>query len=149
MSRFPTFILLLCLAAAPSGAKAGDVLAGPVEAEVIRVVDGDTLAVRAKIWLGQTVEVDVRLAGIDAPELHGACDGEREAAARAKDALATLAAGHEVRLSGIKRDKFGGRVIAHVGNARGQDFSAALLAQHFARRYDGGKRGAWCEVAAR
>jgi endonuclease YncB( thermonuclease family) len=149
MLRFPLFLFAICLAAAPSAARAGDVLSGPVEAEVLRVVDGDTLAVRAKIWLGQTIEIDVRLAGIDAPELHGACDRERDAAVRSKEALAALAEGHDVRLTNIKRDKFGGRVIANVGNDEAGDFSTAQLAQHFARAYDGGKRSPWCDVADR
>ena len=32
---------------------AAEALAGPVAARVERVVDGDTIEVRAKIWLGQ------------------------------------------------------------------------------------------------
>ena len=50
----------LVFPAFPSPSQAKDVLAGPVPAEVVRVVDGDTLLVRAEIWLGQTVEVDGR-----------------------------------------------------------------------------------------
>ncbi|MDR3498532.1 MAG: thermonuclease family protein [Parvibaculum sp.] len=149
MYRLAVFFAFSALAFAPLAARAADVIAGPVEAEVVNVVDGDTLKVRAKIWLGQTVEVDVRLAGIDAPELHGACDREREAALAAKDALAALTGGGKVRLTDIRRDKFGGRVIAHVGGDGAEDLSAALLAQHFARAYGGGKRGGWCALAAR
>ncbi|HCX68087.1 MAG TPA: nuclease, partial [Rhodobiaceae bacterium] len=33
-------------------AYAAERMAGPVEAEVVRVVDGDTLVARARIWLG-------------------------------------------------------------------------------------------------
>ena len=42
-------------------------LEGPVPAFVERVVDGDTLVVRARIWLGQELRIMVRVAGIDAP----------------------------------------------------------------------------------
>jgi len=132
-----------------SSAQANDVLRGPVEAQVIRVVDGDTLKVKAEIWLGQTVEVEVRLAGIDAPELKGKCPQEREGAARARDYLARLAESGQTRLTNIKRDKFGGRVIANVSNDETPDFSAALLAHGFARAYGGAKRESWCELAAR
>jgi endonuclease YncB( thermonuclease family) len=149
MYRLAVFFAFSALAFAPLAARAADVIAGPVEAEVLRVVDGDTLKVQAKIWLGQTVEVDVRLAGIDAPELHGACDREREAALAAKDELAALTSGGKVRLTDIRRDKFGGRVIAHVGGEGAEDLSAALVARHFARAYGGGKRGGWCALAAR
>ena len=61
-------VVLLVLWAAPSaGAARGDVLAGPVPAVVEDVIDGDSLKVRAHIWLGQDVAVHVRLAGVDAP----------------------------------------------------------------------------------
>lgn len=141
------FLVSLAVLMAASPAEAKDVLRGPVEAEVLRVVDGDTLAVRAEIWLGQTVDVDVRLAGIDAPELRGKCPQEREGAARARDYLARLSDGGPVRLTNIKRDKFGGRVIANVSNDATPDFSAALRARGLARGYDGDKRGSWCELA--
>lgn len=47
-----------------------DPLPGPIPAEVIKIVDGDTVKVRAHIWVDQTVEISVRLRGIDAPELY-------------------------------------------------------------------------------
>lgn len=143
-SRF--FISLVFLALVRP-AEARDVLAGPVEAEVVRVVDGDTLAVRARIWLGQTVEVDVRLAGIDAPELRGKCAEERQRAEAARAYLARLAEGKSVRLTEVARDKFGGRVVAHVASDEAPDFSAALSANGHARSYAGKTRGGWCEVA--
>ena len=143
MRRIIASVLLLFIA---TSAEAKEVLRGPVEAEVVRVVDGDTLLVRAEIWLGQTVEVDVRLAGIDAPEIKGKCAAEREGAERARDYLVSLAEGRNVRLTDIRRDKFGGRVIAHVSNDETPDFSAALRAQGLARSYEGGKRGRWCEA---
>lgn len=144
--RIPVFASAAFLFLMPP-AEAKDAIRGPVEAEVVRVVDGDTLAVRAEIWLGQTVDVDVRLAGIDAPELRGKCPQEREGAARARDYLARLSDGGPVRLTNIKRDKFGGRVIANVSNDATPDFSAALRARGLARGYDGDKRGSWCELA--
>ncbi len=45
---------LIALCAAPAGlAQAGERLAGPVPAEVVAVIDGDTLEVSAHIWLGR------------------------------------------------------------------------------------------------
>jgi micrococcal nuclease len=46
-------------------------------AEVVRVIDGDTLEARVRIWPGMDVTTRVRLRGIDAPELHARCEGER------------------------------------------------------------------------
>lgn len=125
-------------------ARATERLAGPVEAEVLRVVDGDTLVARARIWLGQTVETHVRLAGIDAPELRGKCAAERERARAAREALAHLVGGGPVTLSGIESDKFGGRVLARVSTADAQDVAAALVAGGHVRAYSGGRRAGWC-----
>lgn len=146
--RIPVLASLAVLLLA-SAVEAKDVLSGPVEAEVIRVVDGDTLAVRARIWLGQTVEVDVRLAGIDAPEMKGKCPRERARAEAARAYLARLAEGKPVRLTHVTRDKFGGRVIANVASDEAPDLGAALRTRGLVRRYDGGKRGSWCELAER
>src|SRR5882757_1213192 len=60
-------------------------LEGPVKAIVQRVVDGDTIEVRAFIWLGQSVLIRVRIDGVDAPELEARCPAERERALAARD----------------------------------------------------------------
>jgi endonuclease YncB( thermonuclease family) len=51
------------LAAIP--APAAERLSGPYSAAVERVVDGDTLAVRVRVWLGHELAVLVRVRGID------------------------------------------------------------------------------------
>lgn len=129
-------------------AHAAERLAGPVEAEVLRVIDGDLLVVRARIWLGQTVETHVRLAGIDTPELRGKCAEEREKAEAARAALITFLGDGKVALSEIEADKFGGRVRARLASATHRDVAEAMIAKGHARAYDGGARAGWCHVAA-
>jgi endonuclease YncB( thermonuclease family) len=68
----------------------GREMPGPVAAELLRVIDGDTIEVRAKIWLEIDVTTRVRLAGIDAPELNGACPEERQLAQGARSALSNV-----------------------------------------------------------
>ena len=51
-----------------ANAKSTHLLKGPVAANVERVIDGDTVIVKARIWLDQDLTVVVRLAGIDAPD---------------------------------------------------------------------------------
>lgn len=131
-------------AGGPPPFAAEDVLAGPVPARVIAVIDGDTLVVRARIWLGQVLETRVRLAGIDAPELRGRCAEERERAARARDFLARAVDGGEIVLRGIEFGKYAGRVIARVETAAGEDLAAALLRAGLAREYGGARRRSWC-----
>lgn len=119
-------------------------LEGPVAAEVVRVVDGDTLTVRAHIWIGQELTTNVRLSGVNAPELGGSCEREREMAQAARRFVAERVEGRRVRLRKIGLDKFGGRVVATVEDGAG-DLGAALLAARLAVPYDGGARGSWCE----
>ena len=140
--------LFAALVAAWSGlapAWPAEKLPGPVPAEVLRVIDGDTLAVRARIWLGQVVAVHVRLAGIDAPEMHARCAHERTLALAARDALARRAAvGGIVQLVDVRNDKYGGRVIARVLDARGDDLGTAQITAGLARAYRGHARQPWC-----
>jgi micrococcal nuclease len=119
-------------------------LEGPVAAEVLRVIDGDTLTVRAKIWIGQELTTNVRLLGVNAPELSGDCDEERMLAEAARRFLAERVEGRPVTLRNIALDKFGGRVVAVVEDGAG-DIGSALLAARLAVPYDGGRRGSWCE----
>lgn len=130
-------------------APAGEVLPGPVPARVVRVVDGDTVIVRARIWLGQEVEIRVRLRGIDAPEANGRCARERELARRAANFVRRRIDGGAVRLTHIEYGKYAGRVVARLLTQDGEDIAAALLAAGLARTYDGRRRASWCDRAAR
>ena len=114
-------------------------LDGPVAAHVERVIDGDTIEVIATIWLGQTLDVHVRIDGIDTPELEARCPEERTKALAARDFLARRLNGAEVRLSHVVYDKYGGRVRASVADAHG-DIGQAMLAAGLARAYHGDKR---------
>lgn len=128
-------------------------LAGPVEAKLERVIDGDTFEARVRVWFGQDVVTLVRLRGIDAPELKAECAQELDAARRARGALEELLASGRLVLTEISDDKYFGRVVARVTVA-GEGFpetdvSGALIAAGHARAYSGGKRAGWCETAAR
>jgi endonuclease YncB( thermonuclease family) len=136
---------LTLLAAVTGDAEVRDVLAGPVPAEVVSILDGDTIVVRAHIWLGQDVDTHVRLTGIDAPELHGKCARERQLAAAARDYLTQQLVERRVTLSEVQVDKYGGRVRARVTTDQGKDVADALLRAGFARPYGGGTRKPWCE----
>ncbi len=140
--------LLAPFIATPPAADAADRLTGPIRADVIRVIDGDTLAVRADIWIGQTVEVSVRIRGIDTPELRGLCPEEKALAASARDLLAELA-GPAVAIVNIENDKYGGRVVADVRSSSGVDLALAMTDRGYARAYDGrGPRADWCQTAS-
>jgi endonuclease YncB( thermonuclease family) len=115
---------------------------------VLRVIDGDTLEARADIWLGVQLTVHVRLRGIDAPEVHGHCQREKDLAAQATDLLRKETT-PLVTLRNISGDKYFGRVEADVTTSPdGLDLAAAMLKSGLARPYDGKKRGDWCDLAS-
>jgi len=136
-------IIFLFLAIPASKAKAVDRINGPISAEVLRVVDGDTIAVRALIWPGQRVEVKVRLAGVNAPEMfRPSCEKEREQALLATE-FVTLNIGDQVQLLDIHLGKYAGRVIAHIQIDNEQDLGKLLLSAGLA--YKNKERKSWCE----
>jgi len=146
--KLPFLLSLPLLLAAPM-AQAGDqVLAGPINAHVVDVLDGDTIAFEADVWLGTSISMHVRIRGIDTPELHTSCAEEKTMAEQARQQLMRLA-GDTIRLSNVAYDKYGGRVDANVANAAGVDLAAAMLKGGLAHSYDGnGPRADWCPVAS-
>ena len=123
-----------------------DPIPGPVPARVLYVVDGDTVRVRARIWLGQEVDTYVRLNGVDTAEMHAHCDYERGMAQKAADYVSRLLPeGDAVTLMDVTYDKYGRRVVARLITAGGQDLSGLLLKSGLARPYDGGHKQGWCD----
>ena len=148
-TRLPLCGLALVLSIAVSasraiGAEAGERLAGPVAADVVEIVDGDSLKVSARIWPGQRVLVNIRLRGIDAPEMHAACPAERRMAMAAKETLRTLVGSGPVGLVNIGGGKYYGRMLADIRLADGSDLAARLLRAAPVRPYRGGHRAGWC-----
>ena len=137
-------VALVILLGATGSGDAGAKLEGPVAAIVTRVIDGDTIEVRAQIWLEQEILVKVRLAGVDAPELAAVCEEARQRAQRSRDLLVQQVDGARVLLVRIRGDKYFGRVIGHVMTPNGEDLSALLLAAGLAVPYAGGRRAPMC-----
>lgn len=131
-------------AATAACAESRGAIAGPVRAHLVRVVDGDTVEVLARIWPDHYVETRVRLAGIDAPELRGRCAEESALAERAKARLAALLSGNRLLLADVHYGKYAGRVVARVLTEDGRDVAQILRAEKLARSYAGGRRAPWC-----
>lgn len=125
-------------------ARLHDSMPGPFAADVVEVVDGDTLEVRVQIWLGQDVITRVRMTGIDTPELRGKCPAEKAMAQAAKEMLARLVADGGVVLRDVSYDKYGGRVLAVVSTRDGRNLAELLIAAGLARPYGGTARAGWC-----
>ena len=112
---------------------------------ILSITDGDTVRVRIAIWQHQTVEIAVRLAGVDTPEIYGACPRERELAREAKAAVVRLLpVGSVVQLHSVTEDKYFDRVGAAIRTAEGIDLAEHLLQIGLAKSYDGKKKRGWC-----
>ncbi|KKJ75469.1 hypothetical protein WH95_18650 [Kiloniella litopenaei] len=114
-----------------------------VPADVISVYDGDTFKAKAHPWPGMSIDVSVRVNGIDTPEIRGKCDGEKQAAIAARDYVREVLGG-SVILRNVKHGKYAGRVVADVYLTDGRSLTELLIASGLGRTYDGGKRSGWC-----
>lgn len=140
---------MMAVAASAESDLSGDVFGegpvpGPVPAIVLRIIDGDTIRVRAHIWLGQEVVTNVRLRGVDTAEMHARCDAERRLAEQARVFVEDKLTEDHIVLRDITYDKYGRRVVASVMTASGEDLSQALLAAGLAHPYQGGHKMPWC-----
>ncbi len=139
-------LLVAAVAALATPATAAKVFRGPVDAVVLDVLDGDTFLAEALVWPGHTVTVNVRIRGIDAPEMKARCEAERDAAHRARDALAGLFGAGPVAISNISGAKYYGRVLADVTTTDGRAVAPFLLGEKLVRPYGGGRREPWCQT---
>lgn len=145
-SRLPVWLIFspLCLLLACVPASAAKLFRGPVEAIVLEVLDGDTFLAEASVWPGHNVTVNVRIRGIDAPEMKARCETERAAAEKAREALAALFGQGPIAISNISGAKYYGRVLADVTMPDGTAVASLLLGENLVRPYSGGRREPWC-----
>ncbi len=113
--------------------------------EIVRVYDGDTFTVNLSEWpsiIGQ--EINIRVNGVDTPEIRGKCSYEKSMAKRAKQfTLAKLKSAQKIELVEIQRDKYF-RILAKV-LIDGIDLADLLISHKLAVAYDGGrKNNPWC-----
>lgn len=135
-----SLLLLLAVSSGHHAAASEDhLISGPVEAKLIRVIDGDTLLVSAAPWPEHSIETYVRLRGIDAPELHAKCEATRFAAQQARDGLSKLLT-TKISLLAISGDKYYGRVLADIRLEDGRSVADVLLASGLVESYDGGRK---------
>ena len=140
--------LALALVASPTA------FVSSYQAEVLRIVDADTLKMRVMIWPGWRQEIAIRLAGIDTPEKRRpdrkCSDGGVAEKAHAFKAAALVAdlvqVGDVLEIRNVSLGKYAGRAIADVVLTGGNSLAEILWLQGFAVRYDGGRRPSWCII---
>tara|TARA_R110002020_G_scaffold184769_2_gene381996 strand:- start:1093 stop:1431 length:339 start_codon:yes stop_codon:yes gene_type:complete len=108
------------------------------QAEVLRVVDGDTIDVRVDLGFKVHYNVRVRMYGINAPESRTRDKEEKVRGLAAKERLEQLTTGKDIILKSHGVGKFGrclGTIIAGDVNV-----NSALVDEGHAVEYFGGKR---------
>lgn len=101
-------------------------------ARVVACHDGDTLTALLDLGFNLTLQMPVRLLGINAREL--AMPGGVEA----RDALAALLPpGTRIWVDSVSWDKYGGRIDGLVSLVDGQQLAELLIATGWAARWDG------------
>jgi endonuclease YncB( thermonuclease family) len=134
-------LILLGILLIPATATGGEKIAGPVSAEITRVIDGDTILVEATPWPQQRIEVYVRIRGVDAPEIKSKCPAIQHAAEEARLALAGMAAASpHLLLTNISGDKYFGRIVADVLFQDGRNPAQEMIKSGLVSVYDGGRK---------
>ncbi|MEW6562743.1 MAG: thermonuclease family protein [Pseudomonadota bacterium] len=139
-------LLVLALLLTSCGAYA----AQPVvhDYQVLRVVDGDTVAFKA-VFLPPPLkqELALRIYGVDTPEKGSLakCQAEKDKAVQAAAfTKAELKSAATVNVELRTWDKYGGRVLGDV-LYDGKRLSESLVQAGFASPYFGGKKQSWCK----
>lgn len=108
------------------------------EGLVISVYDGDTVTVACNLHLDKytAYKFNVRLAGIDTPEIRTRNKEEKEVGLIAKKYLEKLILNKKIILNNVKYDKYG-RILANINLPGKEDISLLLLKKKLAVRYFG------------
>lgn len=105
--------------------------------------DGDTCSFNVLLPAVFGTDIGVRLSGIDAPEIQGKCDKEKQLALQARTFLLSQIKGATVTLQNVFRDKYF-RIEASV-MANGINLNQLMVQKGYAVLYNGtGPKHDWC-----
>lgn len=105
---------------------------------VIKVYDGDTYTIAKKIdevWY----KFQVRVNGIDCPEIKTKNLSEHYVAEKAKTFVSELILRKKIYVKNIQKDKYG-RLLSDVYTINNEKISDLLIKKHLAVAYDGGTK---------
>ena len=114
------------------------------DAELIRIVDGDTYVMRLHIYHGSHTVQHVRLADWDTPEYRGKCQREKDLALQAAIFAGLWFEGAgPVRATSRQQDSFG-RPLSGLVGVNGS-LGLALRDAGLARPFKRGRNEGWCD----
>jgi len=115
--------------------------------ELKRIIDGDTVELIIDLGFNIKIETDLRLEGIDTPEVNSSNGLEQEAAYRSEVFLGQLIEKEELIVRTKKNDMYG-RYIGTLfikGQHELVNVNNFMLNHGLGRKYDGGKRKKWTD----
>jgi len=111
------------------------------QANVIEVLDGDTITVTIDLGFKLTYSTPVRFFGINAPEVHSTNAKEKSDGLKAKAKLTELLAGKIVTLRTVKPNDKYGRYLADVylsgGGLQEKSVNQQMIDLGFCKPWDG------------
>jgi len=114
--------------------------------ELLRVVDGDTIDVRADLGFDVSLKLRLRFKGINTPESRTRNKAEKVLGLAAKEFLKTTLEGAGlIEFESFGKGKFGRVLAVPYVTVYGEriDVCQLLVTKGHARIYDGGKREPW------
>lgn len=105
--------------------------------KVLSVYDGDTITVGAP-FANDIYSVNIRINGIDSPEIKSSDKNEKKHAEEARDFLSKLLLNKIVKVHFIKSEKYG-RELAEI-YYKGKSISELMISKKLAVPYFGGKK---------
>ena len=147
MKKIFLAIAAILATVAPAQAQKKQPVGVTYDVEVLRVIDGDTIAFKADFLPAPLKkELSIRVFGVDTPEkgFRAKCPSEDQkgqaATAFTKDLIA-VAKKRQIIL--YDWDKYGGRVLGDIV-LDGYSLRALLISKGFAREYYGEAKTSWC-----
>lgn len=116
-----------------------------VIAQVLEVVDGDTVDLSLDLGFSITYKVRVRILGIDTPEKTG---DQKVYGLAVKEWVKQWFAAQKGPLYLVSKqwDKYGGRVLGDIQLQDGSSYSAMLVTKGMGRAYNGEAKPAWTKA---
>lgn len=144
-AQLKSWLLLQLLAGLLSPTCGATEYGNAIATKVISIYDADTFTVNIANWpdiIGY--RIPVRVKGVDAPELRGRCQQEKELARLAKQyTVQALRNAKAVELKNLERGKYF-RLLADV-YVDGKNLAQELIREGHGRLYNGGARQGWCD----
>ena len=111
------------------------------KAKVLKIYDGDTCTLEFDLGFNIKFIEQVRLYGIDTPEIRTKNKKEKKLAYEARDFLRDMLLGETIEVRVHKEGKYGRYLVTILYDYK--NINELLVEKGYARRYMGGKRTEW------